>query len=119
MAVDYWIVHKCNVDVPAMYDRHGRYQYWNGINWRAAVALLFSVTPSLPGLAASINPSINVGNASKLFDIAWLYGFFTAGVIYWALSTWFPATETYLEEPYLSEERDASLDVESDKKSEA
>ncbi|KAF7374888.1 hypothetical protein MSAN_00374900 [Mycena sanguinolenta] len=65
MVVDYWIVHKCNVDVPAMYDRHGRYQYWNGINWRAVVALLFSVTPSLPGLAASINPNIKVGNAAK------------------------------------------------------
>lgn len=30
-SVQYWVVHKCNVDVPAMYDRHGRYQYWNGI----------------------------------------------------------------------------------------
>ncbi|KAJ7227195.1 permease for cytosine/purines, uracil, thiamine, allantoin-domain-containing protein [Mycena pura] len=70
----YWIVHKGNVDVPAMYDPRGRYRYWNGINWRAAVALLFSVIPSLPGLAASINPDIRVGNASKLFDIAWLYG---------------------------------------------
>ncbi|KAJ7601768.1 permease for cytosine/purines, uracil, thiamine, allantoin-domain-containing protein [Mycena polygramma] len=117
IVVDYWIVHKCNVDVPAMYDRHGRYQYWNGINWRAAVALLFSVTPSLPGLAASINPSINVGNASKLFDIAWLYGFSSAAVIYWGLSTLFPATETYLEEPCLGQERDASLDLESDEKS--
>ncbi|KAJ7603746.1 permease for cytosine/purines, uracil, thiamine, allantoin-domain-containing protein [Mycena polygramma] len=116
-ALYYWIVHKCNVDVPAMYDRHGRYQYWNGINWRAAVALLFSVTPSLPGLAASINPSINVGNASKLFDIAWLYGFSSAAVIYWGLSTLFPATETYLEEPCLGQERDASLDLESDEKS--
>ncbi|KAJ6494831.1 permease for cytosine/purines, uracil, thiamine, allantoin-domain-containing protein [Mycena vitilis] len=117
IVVDYWIVHKGNVDVPAMYDRHGRYQYWNGINWRAAVALLFSVTPSLPGLAASINPSINVGNASKLFDLGWLYGFSSAAVIYWALSTLFPATETYLEEPCLAKERDASLDLESDEKS--
>ncbi|KAJ6531800.1 permease for cytosine/purines, uracil, thiamine, allantoin-domain-containing protein [Mycena capillaripes] len=117
MVFDYWIVHKCNVDVPAMYDPHGRYQYWNGINWRAVVALLFSVTPSLPGLAASINPRIKVGNASNLFDIAWLYGFFTAGVIYWALSTLFPATETYLESPRLGKERDSSLDAESESKS--
>ncbi|KAJ6513251.1 permease for cytosine/purines, uracil, thiamine, allantoin-domain-containing protein [Mycena sanguinolenta] len=114
MVVDYWIVHKCNVDVPAMYDRHGRYHYWNGINWRAFVALLFSVTPSLPGLAASINPSIKVGNAAHLFDIAWLYGFSTAGVIYWALSTLFPATETYLDEPIHEKERD---DESSEKKS--
>ncbi|KAJ6576438.1 permease for cytosine/purines, uracil, thiamine, allantoin-domain-containing protein [Mycena vulgaris] len=110
MAVDYWIVHGGKVDLPAMYDSHGRYRYWNGINWRAAVALLFSSTPSLPGLAASINPRIKVGNASRLFDIAWIYGFFTAAVIYWVLSTLFPATETYLEEADLGMERGASLD---------
>ncbi|KAF8206421.1 permease for cytosine/purines, uracil, thiamine, allantoin-domain-containing protein [Mycena galopus ATCC 62051] len=115
MTVDYWIVHKCNVDVPAMYDRHGRYQYWNGIVQLEGVgcSALFR-HPGLPGLAASINPSINVGNASKLFDIAWLYGFFTAGTIYWVLSTLFPATETYLEEPVYEKERD---DGSSDKKS--
>jgi len=120
MVVDYWIVHRGKVDVPAMYDPYGRYRYYNGINWRAAVALLFSVTPSLPGLAASINTSINVGNASKLFDIAWLYGFFTAGTIYWALSTLFPATETYLEEANLgnTQERADSLEEESESKNE-
>ncbi|KAK7033133.1 permease for cytosine/purines, uracil, thiamine, allantoin-domain-containing protein [Favolaschia claudopus] len=116
MVVDYWIVHKCNVDVPAMYDPHGRYRYWNGINWRAAVALLFSVTPSMPGLAASINPNLDVGNGSHLFDIAWLYGFFTAGAIYWALSRMFPATETYVET--LVVEKDAD-DEASDRKSAA
>ncbi|KAJ7494742.1 cytosine-purine permease [Mycena galericulata] len=120
MAVDYWVVHRGNVDVPAMYDPHGRYRYWNGINWRAAVALLFSVTPSLPGLAASINPSIDVGNASKLFDIAWLYGFFTAATIYWALSRLFPAAKTYLEEANVGKEQERadSVDEEVESKSE-
>ncbi|KAJ7170692.1 permease for cytosine/purines, uracil, thiamine, allantoin-domain-containing protein [Mycena crocata] len=114
--VQYWIVHKGKVDVPAMYDPHGRYRYWNGINWRAAVALLFSVTPSLPGLAASINPSIKVGEGSNLFNIAWLYGFFTASFIYWALSTLFPARETYMEEAVFG--RGGASDTESDSKSE-
>ncbi|KAJ7066964.1 cytosine-purine permease [Mycena amicta] len=115
ITVDYWIVHRGKVDVPAMYDYRGRYRYWNGINWRAVVALLFSVTPSLPGLAASINPGIKVGNVSNLFDIAWLYGFFTAGVIYWGLSLLFPATETYLEEVDLGE---GSIDAEETEKDE-
>ena len=43
-------------------------------NWRAAVTLLFSITPTLPGLINNINPKIFVGNASFLFDVAWLYG---------------------------------------------
>ncbi|KAK7041780.1 hypothetical protein VNI00_009069 [Paramarasmius palmivorus] len=98
MVTDYWIIHKCKVDVRAMYDPQGRYRYWNGINWRAVVALLFSVTPSLPGLAASINPSlgVNLGDIKHLFDIAWLYGFFTAAALYWALSVLFPPRETFV-----------------------
>ncbi|KAF7316831.1 hypothetical protein HMN09_00416300 [Mycena chlorophos] len=133
MAVDYWIVHRGKVDVPAMYEPHGRYRYWNGINWRAAVALLFSVTPSLPGLAASINTSLKVGNTTELFDIGWLYGvslvqsvlkkhslrphafqFFLAGFLYWGLSLLFPAKETYVDEVDLGE---GSVD-ESDSKEE-
>lgn len=96
MVVDYWLVHRGKVDVPAMYDPQGRYRYWNGINWRAAVALLVSVTPTLPGLIGNINRSIKVGNASHLFDIAWLFGFFSASVTHWSLSTVFPARETFV-----------------------
>ncbi|KAF8235884.1 cytosine-purine permease [Tricholoma matsutake] len=94
--VYYWLVHRGKVDVPAMYDPQGRYRYWNGINWRAAVALLVSVTPTLPGLIGNINRSIKVGNASHLFDIAWLFGFFSASVTHWSLSTVFPARETFV-----------------------
>jgi len=95
--VDYWLVHRGKVDVPAMYDPQGRYRYWNGINWRAAVTLLFSITPNLPGLIGNINRSIKVGlNASHLFEIAWLYGFSSAFAIYWLLSTMFPARETFV-----------------------
>ncbi|KAF7327808.1 hypothetical protein MKEN_00360600 [Mycena kentingensis (nom. inval.)] len=118
MAVDYWLVHRCAVDVPGMFDPQGRYKYWKGINWRAAVALLFSVTPSLPGLAASINPKIKVGNAANLFSIAWLYGFFTAGTIYWALSALFPATETYLDKADVGEAESLEADEDGDSKSE-
>ena len=115
MIVDYWIIHRCAVDLPAMYEPHGRYSYWKGINWRALVALLVSVPPTIPGLAAAINASITLGPVRHMFDIAWLYGvsascflrvyerlltrltqFFTAGVFYWSLSALFPAKETFM-----------------------
>jgi NCS1 family nucleobase:cation symporter-1 len=104
MVVDYWAVHRGNVDVPAMYDPNGRYRYWKGINWRAAVALLFSITPTLPGLIHDINKNIFVGNAAFLFDIAWIYGFTSAGGIYYVLSTLFPAIETFLDKPILADD---------------
>ena len=31
MIADYYIVHRCKVDVPAMYDPHGRYRYISGV----------------------------------------------------------------------------------------
>ena len=91
-------------------------------NWRAAVAMLFSITPTLPGLINNINPKIFVGNASLLFNIAWLYGvrmdtlrilwlladpalqFFSASAVYFVLSKAFPAHETFLEEAILGDD---------------
>lgn len=31
MIADYYIVHRCRVDVPAMYDPNGRYRYTSGV----------------------------------------------------------------------------------------
>lgn len=49
LACDYWLVKKRHIDVPSLYRRYARYQYWNGLNWRAACAFLISVTPNVPG----------------------------------------------------------------------
>ncbi|THU93841.1 NCS1 nucleoside transporter family [Dendrothele bispora CBS 962.96] len=116
MVTDYWFLHKCKVDVPAMYDPNGRYKYWNGINFRAFVALLFSVFPSFPGLISSINGNIQVGKSKHIFDVAWLYGFFTASAIYYTLSVLFPARETFIDRPILDRgdmvsEKHASAEV--------
>jgi nucleobase:cation symporter-1, NCS1 family len=119
MISDYYIVHKCRVDVPAMYNPNGRYKYSFGIvspvqqesprklyshsplafiiqNWRAALALVVAVPPLLPGLINSINPKVPIGGASHLFNVAWLFGFFVASGVYTAASLVFPAKETFL-----------------------
>lgn len=31
MVADYWLVHRGRIDVPAMYDPHGRYRYTYGV----------------------------------------------------------------------------------------
>ena len=43
-------------------------------NWRAVLAMLVTVGPTFPGLINSINPAINVGYTTRLFDVAWIYG---------------------------------------------
>ncbi|KAI1789490.1 NCS1 nucleoside transporter family [Ganoderma leucocontextum] len=98
MVADYWIVHRCKVDVPSMYRPHGRYRYTYGFNWRAVVTILVAVPPNMPGLVAAVNPAVQIGGAFKTFDFAWLFGFFVSLVVYSVLSLMFPAKETFVDE---------------------
>jgi len=43
-------------------------------NWRALVSLLLTIPLTLPGLINSINSKIGIGNATHLFDIAYMLG---------------------------------------------
>ena len=98
IASDYWLVKRQNIDVPALYDPYGRYRYVGGVNWRAALAFLIAVSPNLPGLAYSINPSgthISQG-AKNLYTFDWLFGFVTSIVLYTGFSLAFPAKESLL-----------------------
>jgi len=110
MVADYWLVHRGRVDVPAMYDPHGRYRYMHGFNWRAVLAILLSVPPLMPGLINLINPSIQIGRAVNLFDIAWIFGFVVALVVYTNVSLLFPAKETFLDEDSFNDINTESLD---------
>ncbi|KAI0703260.1 NCS1 nucleoside transporter family [Earliella scabrosa] len=98
MVADYWIVHRCKVDVAAMYDPYGRYRYTYGANWRAVVTLLLVVPPNIPGLITSVNTAVNVDGASKVFKFAWLFGFFASVGVYSFLSLAFPAKDTFVDQ---------------------
>ncbi|EIW78153.1 hypothetical protein CONPUDRAFT_127627 [Coniophora puteana RWD-64-598 SS2] len=98
MVTDFWLVHKGQVDVPAMYDPHGRYRYTAGVNWRAVLTMLIAIVPTLPGLAKSINTTLFVGEAPHLYDISWMYGFFVSCVVYYSLSLIFPPRGTFVDE---------------------
>lgn len=98
-ACDFWVVRRRAVDVPAMYRRHARYRYNAlGTNWRAVVAMIVSFTPNLPGLAASVNPSVEIGGAAYIYDMFYLYGFTSAFVVYAGLSWAFPPKDTLIAE---------------------
>lgn len=111
MISDYYFVHRGALDVPALYQPHGRYRYTAGINWRAGVALLVSVPPNLPGLINAINPEILVGGARYLYDIAYILGFALAAAVYSLTSLLWPARETMIDHAVLFQEDD-SPDVE-------
>ncbi|CAG8974778.1 hypothetical protein HYALB_00000390 [Hymenoscyphus albidus] len=99
LASDYWVTKKKHIDVPALYKRHGRYRYnAAGTNWRTVVSFLLSVVPNLPGMAAQVNPKLEVHGAQYIYNMFYLWGFTSAFLCYAILSHFFPATETIIPE---------------------
>ena len=98
LITDFWIVHRRRLDVPALYQPHGRYRYTRGFNWRAVVAFLVALVPLLPGMANAVNSSIEIGGLIHLVDMNFYYGYFAAMFVYWGLSAVWPAKETLVDE---------------------
>ncbi|CAD0099486.1 unnamed protein product [Aureobasidium mustum] len=95
-AADYWLIKRRHIDVPALYDPHGRYRYIYGVNWQGLVAFLIAVCPNLPGLANSINGIAISAGAKHLYSFDWLYGFVSSIFVYTVLSKLFPSKESLI-----------------------
>ncbi|KAL1965243.1 hypothetical protein VTN77DRAFT_5997 [Rasamsonia byssochlamydoides] len=102
MAFDFWLVKGRKYDSFALYHPDGIYRYsCGGINWRAIVAFICGVAPSIPGLINSVNGSIDVGVGVYPYQFGWLLGFVGTSVVYIGLSYVFPARETLIERAVL------------------
>jgi len=77
MIADYFVLRKCKLDAPALYQRNGPYEYSGGVNWKAIGALAAGITVALCGLAF---PPLR-----WLYDYAWFVGFFVAAGVYVSL----------------------------------
>ena len=77
MIADYFVVCGTRLDLQSLYRRGGAYEYRNGINPRAMIALAAGVLCALTGRF--------VPAAHWLFDYAWFTGFFVSGAVYVAL----------------------------------
>jgi len=104
MVFDFWVIHRRKYDTLAMYQPWGIYRYTNGVNWRAVVAFLVGVAPSLPGFINSINTSIDVGVGNRPYQFGWLLGFAATSLVYLGLETVFPPQETFIERAVLPDE---------------
>ncbi|KAI1384265.1 putative uracil permease [Hypoxylon trugodes] len=106
---DYWIVKQRRVEVSALYVPNGRYRYTAGCNWRAAIAMLVSVGPTMPSLVRSVNPAVDIGGISYIADLVWYYGFLGAFLTYTILSKVWPAKESLLSQSELEIIEDARV----------
>ncbi len=74
MIADYFIVRRRHLDIEALYVRHGRYEYSNGINPRAIWSLASGIFLALIGLV--------VPDLSWLYSYAWFVGFAVSAAVY-------------------------------------
>lgn len=74
LAADYFLIKRRRIDVPAMYDPHGRYRYAKGWNWRAFAALLIAIAPNLPGMINAIQPKIKIGKIRYVYLVSNIWG---------------------------------------------
>jgi NCS1 family nucleobase:cation symporter-1 len=74
MVADYFVIRGTKLDSYSLYRRGGIYEYKNGFNPAAIVALVIGVFAALVGKF--------VPRVAFLYDYAWFVGFFLSGAIY-------------------------------------
>lgn len=74
---DYFLLRKQQLNSIDLYDTNGEYEYKNGYNINAIIALAAGVFVALIGLLV---PAVDV-----LYDYAWFVGFIVAFIFYWIL----------------------------------
>lgn len=85
LIVDYWILRRTVLDVPALYDRAGAYTYESGWNPAALIAFAVGVAPNLPGFlhAAAPHAFAGIGQPwTTIYQYAWFVGALLAGALY-------------------------------------
>jgi NCS1 family nucleobase:cation symporter-1 len=77
MVTDYFLVRGTRLDSYSLYRRYGIYEYRNGLNPAAMVALVLGVFAALVGKF--------VPRVAFLYDYAWFVGFFLSGATYYLM----------------------------------
>jgi cytosine/uracil/thiamine/allantoin permease len=116
MLFDFWVINRRRYDSLALYQpRNPIYRYTfsipglagksiSGVNWRAVVAFIVGVVPSIPGLINAVNAHIDVGVGEHPYEFGWLLGFVATTFVYVGLSWLFPAHEAQVGRAILPDE---------------
>ena len=83
LIADYFFVRGCKLDVDEFYRRGGKYEYSNGWNMYALLALALGIAPSLAGFLTAIGAISNApAFLVEIYNYAWFVGAFTSGILY-------------------------------------
>ncbi|NYI71129.1 NCS1 family nucleobase:cation symporter-1 [Naumannella cuiyingiana] len=80
--VDYYLVSRERVDIPALYDPAGRY---GAVNWPALGCYLLGIVVQIPFLSQALYTG-PVATALGGADISWIVGLVITGLVYWPIA---------------------------------
>ena len=88
LIVDYYFIRKQTLVLNDLYSKTGIYQFRNGFNIAAIIALIAGILPNVPGFFTTIkviNADAVPAWLSGLYSYAWFVGFGVSGVVYFLL----------------------------------
>ena len=94
MITSYYIVHRQKINVDDVFVGSSQSIYWHtyGVNWRAPIAWICGVAPSMPGFISAVNTSVVVPRGfTRIYYINFLTGFLIASIVFTILHWVFPA----------------------------
>ncbi len=89
LIADYYFLRKQNLVVNDLYSFTGIYNYGNGFNNKAIIALLLGILPNVPGFLATvgaIDQQALWAWITGIYNYAWFAGFIISGGVYYLLS---------------------------------
>ncbi|KAH9897471.1 permease for cytosine/purines, uracil, thiamine, allantoin-domain-containing protein [Xylariomycetidae sp. FL2044] len=90
LVVDFWLVRKCQWNIPDLYTPEGIYWFWNGLNWRAFVSYLLGMVWALPGFIQAVGgPAVSDG-WYHLYQVSFFFGYAVSGGLFYMLNLLFP-----------------------------
>ncbi|XP_022744884.1 purine-uracil permease NCS1 [Durio zibethinus] len=86
---DYYLIRQMNLSIKDLYSvsPYGAYYYSGGFNLAALAALIIGILPVIPGFLQKVGILPSVSDAFVvIYNNAWFFSFFSAGLLYWILS---------------------------------
>ncbi|KAF5364301.1 hypothetical protein D9756_001139 [Leucocoprinus leucothites] len=95
MFTEYHVLRRRKIKLSHLFLPTSKSNYWfsHGINWKAPVAWVLGVFPSMPGFSAAVTPTkVSVSDRwTHVYYMSWFLGFFISGTVWMFLNvTWPP-----------------------------
>jgi NCS1 family nucleobase:cation symporter-1 len=102
---DYYFINRQTLNVEELYSLKGKYNFSNGFNPAALIALILGIIPNIPGflLQVKLIPSTAFPEwISHLYNYAWFVGFFVSAISYTLMMRYKHSTQTIKEPAYVA-----------------